>query len=420
MNRFTQALRQMASRFTTCGERRSRRKNARNGQSAAVAVETCEPRQLLAAFQGFGTGTLVENAGFPPKDIAVGDVNRDGAADLVTFDRGNSVVKVFLSDGQGNFPSGNMRYYQAGTTTGTQPTLVDVNRDGALDIVLPQQSGSSVGVFLNNGNGTFQNRVGYSCGTAVNQVAIGDFNRDGSPDIALAEYTSTGYDSVRTLLNNGNGTFRQGSLFRLTNQYMYDFNCVSITAGDVNNDGKMDVAVNIADKKTIAILYGNGDGSLRAGTNISVTDARLQDIKLQDINRDGRVDLLFAKASLNKMTVGLGNGAGGFSFRDYSVGATPVSFDVGDVNRDGVLDIITSNQAGDSVSLLKGQANGTFSAATNYSTGPSSNVKIQPARIMLGDFNRDGQLDVAVGNSYINNLFNVRSTGVSVLKGLNF
>ncbi len=99
MNRFTQALRQMASRFTSCGGLRSQRKNARNGQSAAVAVEMCEPRQLLAAFQGFGPGTLVENAGFPPKDIAVGDVNRDGAAGLVTFDRGNSVVKVFLSDG---------------------------------------------------------------------------------------------------------------------------------------------------------------------------------------------------------------------------------------------------------------------------------------------------------------------------------
>lgn len=417
MNGLTQALRQLSSRFSLANGRRSARRKARPISPAAVLVETCEPRQLLT-FQGFGPGALVENAGFPPKDIAVGDVNRDGKADLVTIDRGNSVIKVFLNDGRGNFPAANMRFYQCGTTTATQPTLVDLNRDGALDIVVPQLSGGSVGVFLNNGNGTFQNRVGYTCGTAVNQVTVGDFNRDGSTDIALAEYTSTGYDSVRVLLNNGNGTFRQGSLYRLTNQFQNDFNVVSITAGDVNSDGKLDVAVNIADQRTIAILYGNGDGSFRAGTSVSVTDARLQDIRLVDINSDGKVDLLFAKASLNKMSVGLGNGAGGFTFRDYNVGGTPVSFEVADINRDGVLDIITSNQSGDSVTLLRGQRGGTFDGGTSYATGPSSNVRIQPARIAVGDFNGDGQLDVAVGNSYIDNVFNVRSTGVSVLMGL--
>lgn len=417
MSQFTQALRQMASRFTTVGSRPQRRKSARPAQGAAVAVETCEPRQLLT-FQGVTTSAMVENAGFPPKEIAVGDLNRDGAADLVTVDRANSFIKVFLNDGRGNFPAGNMRSYQAGTTVANQPVLADLNRDGTLDIVFPRSSGSAVSVLLNKGNGTFGNRTDYSCGNNVNQVAVADFNRDGSPDLAMAEYTSTGFNSVRTLLNNGNGTFRQGSLFRLTNQYMNDFNVNSITAGDVNRDGNMDVAVNISGKSTIAILYGNGNGSLRLGTNVSVPGASVQDLRLRDINYDGTVDLLFAKSNLNKMSVGLGNGAGGFAFRDYNVGGTPVSFEVADMNRDGILDIITSNQSSDSVTVLKGQRGGTFDAGTSYSTGPSSDPKIQPARIAVGDFNRDGQLDVAVGNSYIDNEFKVRSTGVSILTGL--
>lgn len=378
---------------------------------------TCAPRPLLA-FTGFGTGFLVENAGLPPKDIAVGDVNRDGAADLITVDRANSVLKVFLSDGRGNFSSANMRYYQAGTTNANQPTLADLNRDGALDIVLPRTTGSAVSIFMNLGNGTFANRVDYSCGIYVYQVAVADFNGDAVPDLAMAEFTSTtGYDSVRVLLNNGNGTFRLGSLFQLTSKSGYDYNVFSTTVGDVNRDGRMDVAVNISDTRTIAILYGNGDGTLRTGVNISIPDAALQDIRLQDVNKDGKVDLIAAKASLNKVTVGLGNGAGGFTFRDYSVGSTPVGLDIGDVNRDGLLDIVTSNQAGDTVTLLKGISGGTFDAGTSYSTGPSSDVKIQPARIGLGDFNRDGQLDIATGNSYINNLNNTRSTGVSVLIG---
>ena len=89
MNRFTQTLRQLASRLSVFGGSRPRRRTARLGQTIAVPVETCEPRQVLS-FQGLGAGGLVENAGFPPKDIVVGDVNRDGAADIVSFDRGNS------------------------------------------------------------------------------------------------------------------------------------------------------------------------------------------------------------------------------------------------------------------------------------------------------------------------------------------
>ena len=225
MNRFTQALCQISSRLALTNSRPRARRTTRQLAPLAAAVETCEPRQLLT-FQGFGPATLVENAGFPPKDVAVGDVNRDGAADLVTFDRGNSVLKVFMNDGKGYFPAANMRSYQAGTTTGNQPVLADLNRDGALDIVMPRTTGSAVSVFMNNGNGTFANRADYTCGINVNQVALADFNGDGSLDMAMAEYTSTGFNSVRTLLNNGNGTFRQGSLYRLTNQSMNDFNVV--------------------------------------------------------------------------------------------------------------------------------------------------------------------------------------------------
>ena len=115
--------------------------------------------------------------------------------------------------------------------------------------------------------------------------------------------------------------------------------------------------------------------------------------------------------------MGLGNGAGGFTFRDYSVGAAPVAFEIGDVDRDGILDIVSSNQTGDTISLLKGTAGGTFGTAISYATGPSSNVRIQPARIGPGDFNRDGNLDIATGNSYINNSTGEKSTGVSIQIG---
>lgn len=385
---------------------------------ALAALLTCCPLSPVLAQGGFGSAVLVENAGFPPKDIAVGDLNRDGAADIVTVDRSNSVIKVFLSDGRGNFPAGNMRHYQTGTTQANQPTLADLNRDGALDIILPRANGSAVSVFINNGDGTFRAKSDTTCGIYVWQVAVADFNRDGSPDLALAEFTSTtGYNSVRTLLNNGNGTFRQGGLFQLTTQKNYDFNLYSITAGDVNRDGNPDVAVNITNTRTVAIVYGNGNGTFRTGVSVSVPDAVLQDIRLQDINKDGRVDLVSCKSSVNKVTVGIGNGAGGFTFRDYSVSGTPVAFEIADVDRNGIFDIVTSNQSGDSITLLKGASGGTFGAGTSYSTGPGSNLKIQPGRIGLGDFNRDGRLDAAVGNSYINNSTGTRSTAVSVLLG---
>jgi hypothetical protein len=133
----------------------------------------------------------------------MGDLNHDGAPDMVVADAGSNDVAVFLNSGGGSFP--------ASTTyaTGTQPSAIalgDVNGDGKLDIVVADAGSNDVSVLLNNGNGTFPaSATKYGVGHAPSAIALLDYNGDGKLDIVVA---NSGDNTVMVLLGNGNGTFQ--------------------------------------------------------------------------------------------------------------------------------------------------------------------------------------------------------------------
>jgi hypothetical protein len=240
-------------------------------------------------------------------------------------------------------------------------------------------------------NPGFLTPLTFGVGSQPDSVALGDFNGDGRPDLAVA---NSGSNTVSVLLGNGDGTFQAARNFGVGNTPD------SVAVGDFNRDGRPDLAVANFYGNDVSVLLGNGDGTFQAASNFSVGGLPAS-VAVGDFNGDGRPDLAAAIAYQNTTTNGdsvdvlLGNGDGTFQApRAFTVGVAPTSVAVGDFNGDGRPDLVTANSGGDGVSVLLGNGDGTFQAPRNsVATG-------QPFAVAVGDFNRDGRPDVAVADGY--------------------
>ena len=289
-------------------------------------------------------------------------------------------------------------------------TVADFNNDGKPDLAVVNQgpfstsiSQSSLSVLLGNGKGSFQPAVttnvqnsGLGNGNAQS-VAVGDFNGDGLPDVALNTPGSPANPAVEVLLGKGDGSFQPNHLILPVGQIP-----LSVAAGDFDHNGALDL-VTANSNGTVSVLLGNGGGSFRPRVDLAV-GAAPRAVAVGDFNGDGLLDVATAQQLSNTVSVLLGHGDGTFarplvfaaSGQDFTF--TPSSIAVGDVNGDGRSDLVINLIGGeDSVvsqlGVLLGNGNGTFQAPILQSpetTGGDGDVA-------LGDFNNDGRLDAAVG-----------------------
>jgi dienelactone hydrolase len=273
----------------------------------------------------------------------------------------------------------------------------DFNGDGKLDLAVANGNSNNVSILLGKGDGTFQTHVDYPTGAQPSSVAVGDFNGDGKLDLAIANQNCASppcnAGSVSILLGNGDGTFEPAMEFS-TGPAPY-----SVAVGDFNGDGKLDLAIANSGPpipSDISILLGNGDGTFQPavyyGTGSGTGPAS---VAVGDFNHDGKLDLAVANFSCGtpcgNIAVLLGNGDGTFQPAvNYNAGKQPISIAIGDFNNDGNLDLAVGNASSSNVSVLLGNGDGTFKAPVNYSV-PSDAVSVA-----VGDFNGDGRLDLVV------------------------
>ncbi len=371
--------------------------------------------------------------------VAVGDVT-DGGKPLVVvanecFNTTNcqeGSVGVLVGKGNGVLLA-------AGTNDsgeyGVQSlTLADVNRDGKPDLLLANQcrsssdcAGGSISVLLGKGDGTFQPAVTYnSGGFTATSVAVGDVNKDGKPDLVVANEctvsNSCGFGNgdvlIGVLLGNGDGTFQPAVTFSAGGVGIPAAH--PLTLADVNHDGKLDLIIsNCASFDNcgtggVAVLLGNGDGTFQAEVNYSPGGFRGNFAAVGDVNGDGKLDLVVANecdsdidcgvGTLGSVGVLLGNGDGTFqpAVAYESSGYNAAAVALGDVNGDGKLDLLVANQcattpncsngANGSVSVLLGKGDGTFNPAASIVT-PGQNT----GALVIADFNNDRMLDIASG-----------------------
>jgi Bacterial Ig-like domain (group 3)/FG-GAP-like repeat len=416
-----------------------------DGKPDLVVANECEDQNCtnggVSVLLGNGDGTFqaaqsYASGGISANSVIVGDFNKDGKVDLAVTNQcaigscsyggfgssGNGAVGVLLGNGDGTFQLA--QSYSSGGLNAYSVAVGDFNGDGNPDLVVANQcadstcTSGSLSVLLGNGDGTYQPANSYSSSGGNDfYVAVGDFNGDGNLDLAVANEcvisacdSDNGNGSVSVLLGNGDGTF-QGTSF-----YVPGINAYSVTVADFNGDGKADIAAaNLcADSScangSVGILLGGGDGTFQAAPSYVFTSANREDyyVTAGDFNGDGNVDLAVAdycggsnSCTNGAATILLGNGDGTFQAPQSYVsgGLYAATVTVGDFNGDGILDLAVGNSCADStcqngsVTIFIGRGDGTFQEAQSYASGG-----VSPESIAVADFNLDGKVDLAVAN----------------------
>jgi hypothetical protein len=331
-----------------------------------LAVQYVNGVGSVAVLLGNGDGTFKQAVTYPSGGaisfgVAASDVNGDGKPDVVvtnlciTSDNcSNSLVGVLLGNGDGTFKQAVT--YSSGGLASYTVALVDLNGDGKADVVVSNlymdpnnlNEGSVVGVLLGNGDGTFQGAVTYGAGAGAYTAAIADFNRDGKPDVVVA---NTWSGSVAVLLGKGDGTLLPAVMYASGGTTP-----IAVAAADVNGDGKSDVLVthndfNIGANDRVGVLLGNGDGTFQAAAIYLSGGFSTTSVVVADVNMDGRPDLVVGNQCnasnncSNGMVAGvlLGNGDGTFQNPvTYLAGGSGFgALAVQDVNGDGMPDLLT-------------------------------------------------------------------------------
>jgi hypothetical protein len=328
------------------------------------------------------------------------DFNGDSKLDMAGLLPGNRSVSIFLGDGLGGFAAPvNYSIANAGTIP-DDLKIGDFNGDGKLDLISvnygpTSQVGTCISTFsvlFGIGNGTFQNALTHEVNLCAREVEVADFDTNGKDDIAIRTSPISFTTQYRILigLSDGNGMFGTPTSYT-PNGTPYD-----LAVGDVNGDGKKDViaAIGIISASHIDVYLNNGTGGLLAGTNVSGPAPTFDSITAGDLNGDGKADI----AGFNMFTIStnpdgsiavyLNNGTGGFTRTNYgAVKRFSRKTVLADFNGDGKPDIGTND------TILYGDGTGGF-------TRKDLHLVYSDPDFAVGDFNDDGRAD------FVRNFFN--------------
>jgi hypothetical protein len=263
--------------------------------------------------------------------------------------------------------------------------IVDVDRDGVLDLVATTGVVLSVGTYTldvlrGNGDGTFQPAASVSAADGAQGVAVADLDRDDRPDAVVA---SSIVGAASVFLATGPGTFGPHVEYPVA-----DASAVAI--GDLDGDGVLDLAVCGASSNVVAVLAGKGDGTF-AGAIEYPTGAAPADVRIADIDGDGRLDLVTADTTGAALSVLLNTGSGFAAPVDHAMLPEPYQLAIADLDGDDHLDLVSSD-GNQTVSVLLGTGGGAFAPRRDYTFPAASS----PVAVAIADVDGGGTLDIVV------------------------
>jgi outer membrane protein assembly factor BamB len=360
---------------------------------------------------GYVGGSIIGTLGIPTS-VRVADINHDGKQDVLVSTKGSTQGRAYLGNGSGGISSVTNLVTVGTSTDASDLVVLDIDRDGLLDVVIADVStlvaNQGLYAFKGNGNGTFAAPVKFSLSALYGSLGVADYDRDGKLDLVAT--TASNSPAVLELFT-GTSTFSPPFVsvlgISVPNNALPAFNTVA--TGDFNNDGIPDVA--LATGSDVEILRGNASAPLLSTSgNFNLPTGALS-VQAADVNRDGDLDLVFIANPAPRGFVGvmLGNGSGSFkippgltTFPPTSPpSADAVAVALGDFDGDGRTDVAAANQVGRKVGILLDTFGGGCPAP---SFGPSIRTfaYFDPRALALGDFNGDGRTDVVAARTGFN------------------
>lgn len=331
--------------------------------------------------------------GTQPSGMAAGDFDNDGDIDLATTVDNPDRIVVLLNDGAGSYSMGPVTLLP---NSSSPQDLIAANLDGkgGIDLaVAVRDPQGSVLIMRNIGGGSFTMMSSVIVGDRPRGLTASDMDNDGDIDLAVANRNS---DTASVLTNNGAGGFTATTFFAGAEPRAAAFT-------DFNNDGVLDLAVTIHDDRLIATFTNNSGAFVFAGSYSVGPFVRPDGITSADLDGDGKLDLAVAvddqTFNINQVAVFIntGNGfSGPFNYDTGGMGTNKIS--AADFDCDGLLDLVTTNQDSNSISLLRNLGGAIFAATMQVSTGA------RPGEIVAGDFDSDGDWDFATANRDSNNV----------------
>jgi hypothetical protein len=326
-----------------------------------------------------------------PYGVAIGDLNGDGWLDIAVA-KLDGQVSVLLADPLVPGAFNTAVNYGAGSYT-VSVAIGDFNADGRPDLAAANFFSNSVSVLLADPlvAGAFKTAVHYGVGSQPFAITVGDFNADGRPDLAAANYAG-GTVSLLFADPLNSGTFKTAV------HVTAGATPWAIAAADLNGDVHPDLVVTNRDGGDLSVLLAD---PLVAGTfNLPVnyaTGGIPWAVQARDFNGDARPDLAVANYDSGTLSVLLADplAAGTFlAATHYSAGVSPRGLAVDDFNGDGRPDLaVATSNFKHNVAVFRGNGNGTFQAAAYFQSGGSG-----LSQAAAGDLNRDGRPDLAVAN----------------------
>ena len=359
-----------------------------NGDGAPDVVAASEGTGQVFAFLGDGLGGLGSGTPFAvgsgPRALVAGFLDANATLDVAVANFLGDSVTVLSGNGTGGFGAPLTLTLAAGSNPRGIATA-DVDGDGRLDLVTADSGLGQVSVIRRDGVGNFLAPVVYPVGTNPSAVALVQLEGDSKPEIVVTASTALLEQMLTVLANNG-GLF--------TPPLPGDRHAVrqapqAITPFDADGDGLVDLAVPCRDGGSVVILLGRPP-TLEAAPRVTVGD-KPRAAAVGDFDGDGKLDLAVANSGDNSVSLLAGDGAGGLSAYGTLTAAAPEAIVSGDFNRDGRLDLgVSVRGATPSVAIFLGTGGGAFSLPTTV------NVGAEPDDLVTGDFDLDGDLDIAV------------------------
>ncbi|MEW6776983.1 MAG: FG-GAP-like repeat-containing protein, partial [Bdellovibrionota bacterium] len=369
----------------------------RDGKMDAVVVFSSAASGQV--FYGDGMGNLSAGPTFAatgnPRGVVLADFDRDGDLDIAISSTFSGSIELARNDGGGTFTG------VAGPATAGNPwgiAAADFDGDGRVDIVVAREASNTVEIFQNQGGMTFASMTNFALGGSVSgaarDVVAGDFDRDGRMDFAATNGNTM--DRVEVYL--GNGTF--GFAAAPFSPFATGGDPNELEAADFDGDGILDLAITNGFDGNVTVAYGDGTGAFIYGApNTFPTGAGPYALVAGDFDKDGYPDLATTGQSSNDVSIRLGFASAppsGTQDPDtpYFVGNNPVGLATADLDQDGALDLVLVEQGSDGLRVLLNTTPSdpppSYAPAANYLTDDA------PIDAALGDFNRDGKMDVAV------------------------